>query len=81
MFSRLLDAKLFQATVFPGLSEDARKTAPRTLMEVSVCVWEGGGEELGVDERQSSEFLLRRSRNCCFPREERSDEFISNAVF
>ncbi|GMH55977.1 hypothetical protein TrLO_g15815 [Triparma laevis f. longispina] len=34
MFSRLLDAKLFQATVFPGLSEEARKTAPRTLMEL-----------------------------------------------
>ncbi|GMI04257.1 hypothetical protein TrVE_jg1514 [Triparma verrucosa] len=34
MFSRLMDPMLFQATVFPGLSEAARKSAPRTLMEL-----------------------------------------------
>ena len=34
MFARLIDSKKFQQTIFPGLSPDARKTAPKTLMEL-----------------------------------------------
>mmetsp|Transcript_21361 Transcript_21361/g.44473 ORF Transcript_21361/g.44473 Transcript_21361/m.44473 type:complete len:665 (+) Transcript_21361:216-2210(+) len=34
MFARLIDPQKFQQTIFPGLSPEARKNAPKTLIEL-----------------------------------------------